>query len=168
MRSDAIWGQLCEITPSRNIRWPDVCSQHLFGLPLRIYGLHRMQLDHMQLDLLSLVIWSRIFWPSVMWNLRKAQCWKCFYLWSLLPTLRNLWLFLVLNLVVSWGLLAKTNAAVNMHCIKYTIDKQCSLNVSCFSTLINRKFMLIVKVQERNGSLGRFGLVKTVACVSTT
>ena len=24
VRSDAIWGQLCEIAPSRNIRWPDV------------------------------------------------------------------------------------------------------------------------------------------------
>ena len=22
VRSDAIWGQLCETTPSRNIRWP--------------------------------------------------------------------------------------------------------------------------------------------------
>ena len=31
-----------------------VCSQHLFGLPLRMYGMHRMQFDHARLDLLVL------------------------------------------------------------------------------------------------------------------
>ena len=30
-----------------------VCSQHSFGLPLRIYGMH---FDHARLDLVSLVI----------------------------------------------------------------------------------------------------------------
>ena len=33
-----------------------VCSQHSFGLPLRINGMHRTQFDHARLDLLSLVI----------------------------------------------------------------------------------------------------------------
>ena len=50
-----------------------VCSQHLFGLPLRINGMHITQFDHRCLDLRSLVIWSCKFWTSVMWNLRKAQ-----------------------------------------------------------------------------------------------
>ena len=53
-----------------------VCSQHSFGLPLRMNGMHRTQFDHARLDLLSLVIWSRVFWLSVTWNLRKAQRWS--------------------------------------------------------------------------------------------
>ena len=51
-----------------------VCSQHAFGLPLRMNGMHRMQLDHLHLDLLSLVIWSHMFWASITWILCKAQC----------------------------------------------------------------------------------------------
>ena len=33
-----------------------VCSQHSFGLALRINGMNRTQFDHARLDLLSLVI----------------------------------------------------------------------------------------------------------------
>ena len=33
-----------------------VCSQHLFGLPLRMNRMHRMQFDLKRLDLQSLVI----------------------------------------------------------------------------------------------------------------
>ena len=33
-----------------------VCSQHSFGLPLRMNGMHRTQFDHARLDFLSLVI----------------------------------------------------------------------------------------------------------------
>ena len=33
-----------------------VCSQHSFGLPLRMHGMYRMQFDHERLDLLSLEI----------------------------------------------------------------------------------------------------------------
>ena len=50
-----------------------VCSQHSFGLPLRMYGMHRTHFDHAYLDLVSLVIWTFVFWPSVTWNLRKEQ-----------------------------------------------------------------------------------------------
>ena len=50
-----------------------VCSQHSFGLTLRMSGMHRTQFDHSPLDLLSLAIWSRVFWPSITWNLRRAQ-----------------------------------------------------------------------------------------------
>ena len=32
------------------------CSQHSFGLPLRMYGMHRTHFDHAYLDLVSLVI----------------------------------------------------------------------------------------------------------------
>ena len=32
-----------------------VYSQHSFGLPLRMYGVHRPHFDHARLDLLSLV-----------------------------------------------------------------------------------------------------------------
>ena len=52
-----------------------LCSQHSFGLPLRMYGKHRTHFDHVRLDLLPL-LWSRVFWPSVMWNLRKAKRWS--------------------------------------------------------------------------------------------
>ena len=33
-----------------------VCSQHLFGLPLRMNGMHRTHFDQAHLDLLSLLI----------------------------------------------------------------------------------------------------------------
>ena len=33
-----------------------VCSQHLFGLPLRMNEMHRTQFDHTHFDLLPLVI----------------------------------------------------------------------------------------------------------------
>ena len=52
-----------------------VCSQHWFGLPLRMYGMHTTHFDHGRLDLLPL-IWSRVFWPSVKWNLRKVKRWS--------------------------------------------------------------------------------------------
>ena len=52
-----------------------VCSQHSFGLPLRMYGMHRTHFDHVRLDLLPL-LWSRVFWPSLTWNLRKAKRWS--------------------------------------------------------------------------------------------
>ena len=38
-----------------------LCSQHSFGLPLRMNGMQRMQFDDARLDLLSLVIGSRLF-----------------------------------------------------------------------------------------------------------
>ena len=38
-----------------------LCSQHSFGLPLRMNGMHRTQFDDARLDLLSLVIGSRVF-----------------------------------------------------------------------------------------------------------
>ena len=38
-----------------------VCSQHLFGLPLRMNGVHRTQFDHSSLELLSFVISSPLF-----------------------------------------------------------------------------------------------------------
>ena len=53
-----------------------VCSQHSFGLPLRINGILKMQYDHAHFDLLPLIICSRVFWPSVKWNLHKAQGWS--------------------------------------------------------------------------------------------
>ena len=33
-----------------------VCSQRSFGLPLRMYGMHRTHFDHARLELVSLVI----------------------------------------------------------------------------------------------------------------
>ena len=38
-----------------------LCSQHSFGLPLRMIGMHRTQFDDARLDLLSLAIGSRVF-----------------------------------------------------------------------------------------------------------
>ena len=49
-----------------------VCSQHLFGLPLRMNGMQRIQFDHERLDLIPLVIWSRVFRPSVTCDGTKA------------------------------------------------------------------------------------------------
>ena len=53
-----------------------VCSRHLFGLPLRMNGMHITQFDYWCLGILSLVIWSRVVWPSVTRNLCKAQRWS--------------------------------------------------------------------------------------------
>ena len=53
-----------------------VCCQHLFGLPLRMNGMHWTQFDHACFDLPPLVIWSRAFCLSVTWDLRKAQLWN--------------------------------------------------------------------------------------------
>ena len=77
-----------------------VCSQHLFGLPLKMNRMHRTQFDHALLKLQSLVIWSCLFWPSLMRNLREAltaleQKLLTFDLRSLSPALHNLWLLLV-------------------------------------------------------------------------
>ena len=64
------------ITLLRTTHASHVCSQHSFGLPLRMNGMQRTQFDHARLDPLSLVIWSRMFWLSVTWNLGKAQRWS--------------------------------------------------------------------------------------------
>ena len=53
-----------------------VASINLFGLPLKMNGMHRTQFDRLCLDFLSLIIWSRMFWPSIMWILHKAQRWS--------------------------------------------------------------------------------------------
>ena len=53
-----------------------VASVNLFGLRLRMNGMHRMQFDHLCLDFLSLIIWSCMFWPSIMWMLHEAQHWS--------------------------------------------------------------------------------------------
>ena len=84
-----------------------VWSQHSFGPPLRMNGMHRMYFDHACLDFLSLIIWSRVFWPTVMWNLRKAWRWsksvfRSFDLWALSPALRNLWLLLIIIIIIAF------------------------------------------------------------------
>ena len=61
--------------------------------------------DDAHFDLLSLVIWSRLFWLSVTWNLLKlknSNGAKVFW-HSIIgpPTLRNLWL----SLVICWSVL---------------------------------------------------------------
>ena len=48
-----------------------VCSQHSFGLPLRMNGMHKTQFDHARFDL-----YPSKTWPSVTWNLRKARRWS--------------------------------------------------------------------------------------------
>ena len=99
----------------------NVCSQHSFGLPLRMNGMYKTQFDHARLwTLVPLVIWSGLFWLSVTWNLRKAQraIRRFFFFFSkqkgkkdtrlqvtllqkrldfrsLSPALHNLWLLLV-------------------------------------------------------------------------
>ena len=66
------------------------CSQHSFGLPLRLNGMHITQFDHARLDLLSHVIWSLVFWQFVIWNLIKAQRWS-----NSVLTLDRCWLVLL-------------------------------------------------------------------------
>ena len=66
------------------------CSQHSFGLPLRLNGMHITQFDHARLDLLSHVIWSLVFWQFVIWNLLKAQRWS-----NSVLTLDRCWLVLL-------------------------------------------------------------------------
>ena len=38
-----------------------VCSQHSFGLTLKMNGMHRTRFEHARFDLLTLVIRSRVF-----------------------------------------------------------------------------------------------------------
>ena len=78
-----------------------VCSQHSFGLPLRMNGMHKTQFDHAHFDLLPRVIWSRVFWPSVKWNIPKSKvleqkCLTAFGPPIIVTALHNLWLWLVL------------------------------------------------------------------------
>ena len=74
-----------------------VCSQHLFGLPVRMCGMHRTQFDHTRLDLPLLVIWSRAFLTICHMELSQSTALeqKRFELRSLSPALRNVWLLLV-------------------------------------------------------------------------
>ena len=78
-----------------------VCSQHLFGLPLRMNGMYRMQFDHEHLDLLPLVIWSRVLTIyRVKLRQRTAMEQKRIDLQSLSPTLPNLWLLLPIIIII--------------------------------------------------------------------
>ena len=77
-----------------------VCSQHSFGLLLRMYGMHRTHFDHACLDVLS---YTRILITRVLTychgHVKRTQSTalkqKRFDLRSLSPTLPNLWLLLV-------------------------------------------------------------------------
>ena len=75
-----------------------LCSQHLFGLPLRMNGMHRTQFGHAHLDLLPLVIWSCMVWTICHMKLRQSAALeqKCLDFRSLSPALPNLWLSLVI------------------------------------------------------------------------
>ena len=75
-----------------------LCSQHLFGLPLRMNGMHRTQFGHAHLDLLPLVIWSCMVWTICHMKLRQSAALeqKRLDLRSLSPALPNLWLSLVI------------------------------------------------------------------------
>ena len=75
-----------------------LCSQHLFGLPLRMNGMHRTQFGHTHLDLLPLVIWSCMVWTICHMKLRQSAALeqKRLDLRSLSPALPNLWLSLVI------------------------------------------------------------------------
>ena len=77
-----------------------VCSQYLFGLPLRMNGMHIPQFDHANLDLLSLISDHVFFCRVKIKNTSKALEQKSFDLRSLSPTLCNLWLLLVYSLLV--------------------------------------------------------------------
>ena len=80
----------------------DVCSQHPFGLPLRMYGMHR-------------TLWSWASRPSTPCNLimrvltichvklmqSTAMEQKRFDLWSLSSPLPNLWLYYYFNTILS-------------------------------------------------------------------
>ena len=85
------------------------------SIPLRMNGMHMKQFDHARLDLLLLVIWSRVF--LTVCHVKRTQstafAQKRFDLRSLSPSLRNLWLLLVLikqqnlfPLILLWNLRA--------------------------------------------------------------
>ena len=69
-----------------------VASINLFGLPLKMNGMHRTQFDCLCLDFLSLIIWSLMFWPFYHVHLTQSTTLeqKGFNLWSLSPALCNL------------------------------------------------------------------------------
>ena len=78
---------LVGIYPGRAFMWPA-----LFGLPLRMNGMHRRQSGHVHVDLLSLEILSVCFDHLSHENYTK-QCWSKSI--SLSPILRNLRLLLL-------------------------------------------------------------------------
>ena len=49
-----------------------LCSQHLFGLLLRMNGMYRTQFGHTHLDPLPLVIWSCMVWTICHVKLRQS------------------------------------------------------------------------------------------------
>ena len=57
-------GTIVQMYHERVMHALHVCSQHSFGLLLRMNGMHRTHFNPARLDLLSLVIWSRLFWLS--------------------------------------------------------------------------------------------------------
>ena len=65
-----------------------------FGIPPRMYGMHRTHFDHCafepSISILSLVIWSRVFWPCVKLTQSTALEPKRFDLRSLSPLLHNI------------------------------------------------------------------------------
>ena len=79
-----------------------VCSQHSFGLPLRMCGMHRVLFDQARLDLLSLVflLITRVLTICLVKLTQHATLEQKRFSWrfdlrSLSPALRNLWLLLV-------------------------------------------------------------------------
>ena len=96
---------LRSLSPGRRNLWlllyitlaSHVVSQHSFGIPVRMYGMHRTQFDHACLELSSLVIWSSVFLNIGHMKLTQSTTpeQKRFDLRLLSPALRNLWLPLV-------------------------------------------------------------------------
>ena len=82
-----------------------VATMHLFGLWLRMIGMHRTQSDQARLDLLSLVIWLRALCSSITWNFRKAhhRIRERLDLPSISPALHNLWFLLAVNTLINSG-----------------------------------------------------------------
>ena len=83
-----------------------VCSQHLFGLPLRMYGMHRTQFDHESPpstphDLITCVLAICHVKHGETYAKHSNGAKSLLDLRSLSPALSNFWLLLVMTITKS-------------------------------------------------------------------
>ena len=100
-----------------------LCSQHSFGIPLRMYGMHKTHFDHACLDL-----WTRILMCVLtVCHVKLTQSTAMVQKQSLLPVLCNLWLLLVIyynEYYLEGEMLVVSLAAV------FSVVRQCSSPIS--------------------------------------
>ena len=102
------------------------CSQHSFGIPLRMYGMHKTHFDHAYLDLLSLVFWSCVL---TICHVKLTQSTAMVQKQSLLPALCNLWLPVLLVIYCNEYYVESEMLVVSLAAV-FSVVRQCSSPIS--------------------------------------